>query len=226
MDTPQLTLVIGDKAWSSWSLRPWLALTRAGIPFEEVTVRLRQGAETRAQCLAHSPSAKVPVLKWGDEVIWDSLAILETLAERLPQAKLWPADAAARAHGRAIAAEMHAGFQALRREMPMACLDSLPGQGMTDEVAADVSRIVALWSEARGRFGEAGGGPFLLGAFSIADAMYAPVVSRFVTYAPDLVALGDRDGLARAYMETIWAMPEMQSWIAGARAAHAAREAE
>ena len=231
MQHPPLTLVIGDKAWSSWSLRPWLAMKRAGIAFEEAHVRLREGDATRAACLAHSPAGKVPVLKWGDETIWDSLAILETLAVRLPDAKLWPDDAAAQAHGRAIAAEMHSGFQALRREMPMACLDSLPDQGLTDEVAADITRIVALWTEARGRFGEAAGGgksgggesgPFLLGRFSIADAMYAPVVSRFTTYAPDLKALGDRDGIARAYMDTICAMPEMQAWIAGARMQHGA----
>jgi len=226
MDTPPLTLVIGDKALSSWSLRPWLAMKRAGIAFAEAHVALRRGAETTAACLAHGPSGMVPVLKWGDEIIWDSLAILETLADRLPGARLWPDDRAARAHGRAIAAEMHSGFRALRANMPMACLDERPGDGMGDGVAADIARIVALWNEARGRFGEAGGGPFLLGGFSIADAMYAPVVSRFVTYRPDLVALGDRDGLARAYMETIWAMPEIHEWIAGARTERAAGRSE
>ncbi len=222
MSTPPLTLVIGNKNWSSWSLRPWLALKVAGVAFEEAHVELRQGEKTRAQCLAHSPAAKVPVLKWGEETVWDSLAILETLAERLPAAKLWPEDAAARAHGRAISAEMHSGFMALRREMPMECLAHHPGEGMTDEVAADIARIVTIWTEARGRFGEAGGGPFLLGRFSVADAMYAPVVSRFTTYEPDLKALGDRDGAARAYMETVSAMPEMQAWLAGAKAQAAA----
>lgn len=216
MDHPPLTLVIGNKAWSSWSLRPWLAMTRAGLAFDEVHVPLRRGPETRAACLAHSPSGKVPVLKWGAETIWDSLAILETLAERLPRLGLWPDDPEARAHGRAISAEMHGGFMALRRDMPMACLDRLPGEGMNDAVAADIARIVALWAEARGRFGA--GGPFLLGRFSIADAMYAPVVSRFVTYQPDLAALGDRDGAARAYVDTVWSMPEMQAWVAQARA--------
>jgi len=217
MQTPPLTLVIGDKNTSSWSLRPWLAMTHIGLPFTEAHVRLRQGVETRAQCLAHSPSGKVPVLKWGTETIWDSLAILETLADRLPQAHLWPEDPEARGHGRAIAAEMHAGFTALRRDMPMDCIHHRPGDGMNDAVAGDISRIIAIWAEARGRFGEAGGGPYLLGAFSIADAMFAPVVSRFETYAPDLVALGDRDRLARSYMETVNAMPAMQAWIRDAR---------
>ncbi|WP_422026046.1 glutathione S-transferase family protein [Pyruvatibacter mobilis] len=228
MQTPPLTLVIGNKNWSSWSLRPWLAMKKAGLAFEEVHVTLRDGAETRAQCLAHSPSGKVPVLKWGEETVWDSLAILETLADRLPAARLWPEDAQARAHGRAIAAEMHAGFQALRRDMPMDCIHHRPGEGMNEAVAADISRIIALWAEARGRFGEQAGegqgGPFLLGAFSIADAMYAPVVSRFATYAPDLVALGDRDGVARAYMETVTSMPEMRQWVLEARAQMAAHD--
>lgn len=226
MHTPPLTLVLGDKNWSSWSLRPWLALKKAGIEFEEAHVTLRQGPETKAQCLAHSPAGKVPVLKWDDEVIWDSLAILETIADRLPAAHLWPQDAAARAHGRAISAEMHSGFQALRRDMPMDCTHHRPGEGMNDAVAEDISRIVAIWAEARGRFGASDdpqeGGPYLLGRFSIADAMFAPVVSRFETYAPDLVALGDRDAVARAYMETISSMPEMREWVLGARAQMAA----
>lgn len=218
MHTPPVQLVIGDKNWSSWSLRPWLAMKVAGLDFEEVDVTLRQGAETKAQCLSHSPAGKVPVLKWADETIWDSLAILETLADRLPDARLWPEDAQARAHGRAISAEMHSGFTALRRDMPMDCTHHRPGEGMNDAVAEDISRIIAIWTEARGRFGEAGGGPYLLGTFSIADAMYAPVVSRLETYAPDLVALGDRDGTARAYMETINSMTEMREWVLGARA--------
>lgn len=218
MHTPPLQLVIGDKNWSSWSLRPWLAMKVAGLEFEEVDVTLRQGAETKAQCLSHSPAGKVPVLKWEDETIWDSLAILETLADRLPDAHLWPDDPQARAHGRAVSAEMHSGFTALRRDMPMDCTHHRPGEGMNEAVAEDISRIIAIWTEARGRFGEAGGGPYLLGRFSIADAMYAPVVSRLETYAPDLVALGDRDGTARAYMETINSMPEMREWVLGARA--------
>ncbi len=218
MKMPPLTLVIGDKNWSSWSLRPWLAMKRAGLAFEEAHVTLRQGDDTKAQCLAYSPAGKVPVLKWGDETIWDSLAILETLNERVPGAHLWPADGVARAHGRAISAEMHSGFTALRRDMPMDCTHHRPGEGMNDAVAHNISRIIAIWTEARGRFGVTGGGPYLLGPFSIADAMYAPVVSRFDTYAPDLVALGDRDGVARAYMETINAMPEMREWVMGARA--------
>jgi len=222
MHTPPLQLVIGDKNWSSWSLRPWLAMKKTGLAFEEVDVTLREGAETKAQCLSHSPAGKVPVLKWGEEVIWDSLAILETLADRLPDAALWPQDGQARAHGRAISAEMHSGFTALRRDMPMDCIHHRPGEGMNDAVAEDIGRIIAIWTEARGRYGETGGGPYLLGPFSIADAMFAPVVSRFETYAPDLVALGDRDGAARAYMETISSMPEMREWVLGARAQMAA----
>ena len=158
------------------------------------------------------------VLRWGDEVIWDSLAILETLADRLPEAGLWPQDASARAHGRAISAEMHSDFTALRRDMPMDCIHHRPGEGMNEAVGNDIGRIIAIWTEARGRYGETGGGPYLLGPFSIADAMFAPVVSRLETYAPDLVALGDRDGVARAYMETITSMPEMREWVLGARA--------
>jgi len=218
MHTPPLQLVIGDKNWSSWSLRPWLAMKKIGLSFEEVDVTLRAGPETRAQCLSHSPAGKVPVLKWGSEIIWDSLAILETLADRLPEAKLWPDDPQARAHGRAISAEMHAGFTPLRRDMPMDCIHHRPGEGMNEAVGEDISRIISIWTEARGRYGETGGGPYLLGTFSIADAMFAPVVSRLETYAPDLAALGDRDGQAKAYMDTINSMPEMREWVLGARA--------
>jgi len=218
MHTPPLQLVIGDKNWSSWSLRPWLAMKKIGLSFEEVDVTLRAGAQTKAECLSHSPAGKVPVLKWGSEIIWDSLAILDTLADRLPEAHLWPDDPQARAHGRAISAEMHAGFTALRRDMPMDCTHHRPGEGMNEAVGEDISRIISIWTEARGRYGETGGGPYLLGAFSIADAMFAPVVSRLETYAPDLVALGDRDGQARAYMDTISSMPEMREWVLGARA--------
>ncbi len=205
---PEFTLVIGDKNTSSWSLRPWLLMKAAGIDFAEVNIRLRQ-PDTRQQCLAHSPSGKVPVLKHNGLLIWDSLAIAEYLAELFPEKQLWPADRAARAHARSISAEMHAGFQPLRSHLSMDMLGSHPGQGHDGEgVAADIARIQEIWHGCRS---QAVTGPFLFGAFGIADAMYAPVVSRFRTYG---VAC---DSVCSAYMEAIWSLPAMQSWIAGAR---------
>ncbi len=206
------TLVIGDKNFSSWSLRPWLALKAAGIPFAEAPVRLRQ-PETKQAILRHSPSGKVPALKTDGAVVWDSLAILEFLAERHPEAQLWPADAQARAAARSIAAEMHSGFATLRNEMPMDLLAHLPSPPIADALAADIRRIVAIWNDTRVRFGD--GGPFLFGAFTNADAMYGPVATRFRTYGVDLGRFGD-DGTASAYMQAILAMPEMAAWTEGA----------
>ena len=206
-------LVIGDKNLSSWSLRPWLALRVAGLDFAEVNVRLGR-PQTRADILRHSPSGKVPCLidhhPCGHEalVVWDSLAICEYAAELATT--LWPADRAARAEARAVCAEMHSGFPALRQHMPMNVCASRPGEGRTPEVEADIARVVALWEGCRARHGA--GGPFLYGSFSIADAMYAPVVWRFNTYA---VALPP---VARAWMDTMLALPAMQEWQAGARA--------
>lgn len=206
-----LQLVIGNKNFSSWSLRPWLLLKQAGLPFREIPVRLRQ-ADTKAQILAHSPSGKVPALIDGDLTVWDSLAICEYLAEKasLNHVDLWPADPKARAEARSVSAEMHSGFAALRQHMSMEVAASRPGEGQTPEVLADIARIAALWTSSRERFAAAG--PFLFGDFSVADAMYAPVAFRFHTYGVELPPL------AAAYRDTLLALPAMQEWAAGARA--------
>ncbi len=206
-----LQLVIGNKNFSSWSLRPWLLLKQAGLPFREISVRLRQ-ADTKAQILAHSPSGKVPALIDGDLTVWDSLAICEYLAEKasLNHVDLWPADPKARAEARSVSAEMHSGFAALRQHMSMEVAASRPGEVQTPEVLADIARIAALWTSCRERFAAAG--PFLFGDFSVADAMYAPVAFRFHTYGVELPPL------AAAYRDTLLALPAMQEWAAGARA--------
>ena len=206
-------LVIGDKNISSWSLRPWLAMRAAGIPFAEVNVKLRQ-PELQADILRYSPSGRVPTLLVDGLAIWDSLAILEYLAEAHPEAKLWPEQREARALARSAAAEMHSGFAALREHCPMELLARLPMATLPDPVAADVRRIVASWRDCRRRYG--GAGPLLFGAFSAADAMYAPVASRFRTYLPDLAPYGD-DGAAQAYVDALFALPAMAEWEAGAR---------
>ncbi len=206
-------LVIGNKNTSSWSLRPWLAMRRAGIAFSEVNINLRD-ADAKAQILTHSPAGQVPALLVDGRVVWDSLAILEFLAETHPEASLWPKAAEARARARSIAAEMHSGFRPLRLHCPMDFLARAPVATLPEEVAADVRRIVALWRDCRGGFGAAG--PFLFGDFSAADAMYAPVASRLRTYLPNLTAYGD-DGVAQAYVDTVFAMPEMAAWEQGAR---------
>jgi glutathione S-transferase len=210
-------LVIGDKNVSSWSLRPWLAMKHANIPFREINIKLRT-PQTKAEILRHSPAGKVPALlvggKEGKQVIWDSLAILEYLAETHPEAKLWPQSQPARAHARSAAAEMHAGFQALREHCPMDLVRRLPKASLPDPVSADVRRIIGLWKDCRGRYGA--GGAFLFGAFSAADAMYAPVASRFRTYLPDLAGYGD-DGTAQTYVDMLFALPTMIEWEAAAQ---------
>lgn len=211
-------LVIGNKSWSSWSLRPWLAMRRLGLPFEEINVRLRQ-PDSKAEILKFSPSGMVPLLLDGDFPVWDSLAILEYLADRHPEKALWPADVQARARARCAAAEMHSGFMPLRRTCSMDILAVAPLDPVPEDVEGDVRRIVALWRECRSQYGS--GGPFLFGSFTAADAMYAPVASRFRTYIPDLARFGD-DGTAAAYVDAILAMPEMSEWIAGAEAQVAA----
>ena len=207
-------LVIGDKNFSSWSLRPWLALKQGRIPFDEVCVRLRQ-PESKAAILQHSPAGKVPILKAGDLVIWDSLAILEFLAEQHPDCGLWPANKQARAEARAVSAEMHAGFPAVRNDMSMDLLARLPAPPYSDALRVEITRIVQIWTGARARHGS--GGPFLFGTFSNADAMFAPVVTRFRTYGVNLAAFGD-DGSAQAYAETVLALPAMAAWTDGAEA--------
>jgi glutathione S-transferase len=211
--TTSYTLVIGDKNLSSWSLRPWLALKQAGIPFAEECIRLRQ-PNSKAEILRHCPSGKVPALKTRTGVVWDSLAILDTLAERHPEHGLWPTDEEARAAARSISAEMHSGFATLRNDMPMDLLSTLPAPPLSAALEADIRRIVAIWKDTRKRFGQ--GGPFLFGAFSNADAMFAPVATRFRTYGVDLIRFGD-DGSGAAYAETMLALPAMAEWTAGAQ---------
>jgi glutathione S-transferase len=203
-----LKLYIGSKAFSSWSLRPWLAQRQSGLAVEEVVIPLRQPG-TKPAIQQVSPSGKVPCLAHGKIQVWDSLAICEYLAELAPEAMLWPAERGARAYGRSISAEMHSGFQKLRQSLPMDFAKTLLAPEVEPELDADISRIVAIWREARRRY--AGSGPFLLGAFSIADAMYAPVASRFTTYRIDLSAFGD-DGTAEAYRGHMMALPAMIDW--------------
>jgi glutathione S-transferase len=214
MTTNDYTLVIGDKNTSSWSLRPWLALKACGIPFTEERVRLRQ-ADSKAEILRHTPSGKVPVLKTKLGLVWDSLAILEFLAERHPQHRLWPEDSEARAAARCISAEMHSGFMPLRNDLSMDLLGRLPTPPISPALEADITRIAAIWKDTRARFGK--GGPFLFGDFTNADAMYAPVVTRFRSYGVDLSRFGD-DGTGAAYMEATFALPAMAEWTEGAKA--------
>jgi glutathione S-transferase len=197
MTTP--ILVIGDKHASSWSLRPWLALRMAGVAFEERVIRLYQ-QDTAAQIRAYSPTGKVPCLIDGDVVVWDSLAICETIAESHPS--LWPIDAGDRARARAVSNEMHAGFQALRQQCSMYLKGNKPTPPLEGALLADVERVVALWTQCLQR----SGGPFLFGRFSIADAMYAPVVTRFTTYGLPMT------DVVRGYASSIWALPAMIEW--------------
>jgi glutathione S-transferase len=198
-----LKLIIGNKNYSSWSLRPWIALRHAGIPFDEEVVPLYEPG-SRERVLAYSSAGKVPVLIDGDMTIWESLAIIEYLAERFPKAQLWPADVAARALARSVAAEMHAGFVALRRHCPMNMRRDGRKRELTAEVEADVRRIEQIWTDCRARFGAAG--PFLFGAFGAADAMYAPVVSRFTSYG---IGMG---AAAESYMQAVTALPAYREW--------------
>jgi glutathione S-transferase len=206
-----MKLVIGNKNYSSWSLRPWLLLRQAGIDFEEVQVRLFTGSFT-AEIARYSPAGKVPALVDGEVTVWDSLAISEYLAERFPEKHLWPADRAQRAVARAVCAEMHSGFGNLRNQLPMNVTAVLPGRGWNVAVQRDVERIAAIWEGLRQQHGA--NGPFLFGEFTVADAFFAPVVSRFATYG---IHLPDEAGDAKAYADFMLALPAMQEWIAGAR---------
>jgi glutathione S-transferase len=204
-----LTLVIGNKNYSSWSLRPWIAMKVAKIPFSEVLIPLYEPG-SRERVLGYSPAGKVPVLVDDGMPVWESLAILEYLAERFPDPALWPADSKARAHARVVASEMHAGFVPLRRHCPMNMWHPPKRRALPDDVAANVQRIDAIWTDCRARFGA--GGPFLFGAFSAADAMYAPIVSRFHTYAIEVSAA------AHAYMQAVMAVPAWREWTTAALA--------
>lgn len=202
------TLVIGNKAYSSWSLRPWVFMRHHGIEFDEVRVPLYvDGAKEKI--LARSPSGKVPALIDGDTTVWDSLAILEYLAERHPHAQGWPADVAARALARSVCAEMHSGFPAMRQSLSMNCRKVYAWRDWPDDVLRDVERVQAIWAACRMQHGQ--GGPFLFGRFSIADAMYAPVVWRFTGYS---VPLSDT---AREYCDAMLALPAMRAWRDEAR---------
>lgn len=203
-----MQLVIGNKNYSSWSLRPWLGLKVADIPFEETLLPLYE-PNARSQRLVFSPTGKVPLLIDGDLRVWDSLAIAEYLAEKFPDKHLWPQAIAARAMARSICAEMHSGFTALRNVLNMDIRVQLKTD-ITADVQADIDRIVAIWTECRTHFGATG--PFLFGQFTWADAYYAPVVTRFVTYSTPLPPV------AKTYVETILALPAMQEWIAAAHA--------
>jgi len=199
-----LTLVIGNKNYSSWSMRPWVLLKQLGIPFEEKKLRFHSD-EWDAEIERWSPSRLVPVLWRDKQTVWDSLAIAEAVHEWFPDKGVWPKDPVSRAFARCAAAEMHSGFRDLRSNMPMNIRSSHPGKGMKPEVQANIDRIEKLWAEARGRFGAAG--PFLFGAFSAADAMYAPVVMRFKTYAVKLAPESQR------YCDAMQAAPGVRAWI-------------
>jgi len=202
-----LTLIIGNKNYSSWSLRPWIAMKVAGVAFDEKVIPLYEPG-SREQVLQYSPAGKVPVLIDGERRIWESLAILEYLAEKFPHAKLWSEDARARSHARVVATEMHGGFQALRKNCPMNLWLPVRSRPLPDEALADVRRIVALWADCRRRFGA--GGPFLFGTFGAADAMYAPVVARLHTHGVNV------DETTRSYMDAIMALPAFNEWRSAA----------
>lgn len=201
-------IVIGNKAYSSWSLRPWLALRHVGVPFEEEVIPLYADG-SKQRILAHAPSGKVPALRHGEVTVWDSLAICEYLAERHPTAGLWPWDPAARALARSVSAEMHSGFQDLRRNLFMDLKRTIDASERRAAAAADIARVQAIWRDCRARYGE--DGPFLFGRFSIADCMYAPVCTRFTTWGVEV------DADARAYMDAVFALPAMRDWIAAAK---------
>jgi glutathione S-transferase len=203
-----MELIVGTRAWSSWSLRPWLVLKRLGVPFKETLISLRQADATKAAIAPHSPSGWIPALKDGDLTVWDSLAICEYLAERFPEAALWPKDAAARAIGRSAVAEMHSGFRGVRSELSMTLGETLPTPDLSEDARSDVRRIVALWRDLLARFG----GPWLLGSgWTIADAYYAPVATRFRTFGLDLSDFGD-DGTAQAWIDRVLAEPDFLLW--------------
>ena len=203
-----LKLVIGNKNYSSWSMRPWMALKLAGIPFEEQVISL-DDPQFKSELAKLTPAGKVPVLIDKDRHIWESLAIIEYVAEKFPEAKVWPIDAAARAHARVLSAEMHAGFAPLRRHCAMNMVRRPKKRELPPEVQRDVARIEQMWSDCRARFGKSGA--YLFGAACAADAMYAPVVSRFHTYQIDV---GED---ARGYMKAVMALPAWLEWERAAR---------
>ena len=237
MSKSNYRLVLGNKNYSSWSLRPWLLMRMFAIPFDEINVDIYSPG-ARARILEHSPSGKVPALKVGDLTLWDTLAITEYLAECHGDLDIWPKTREARAMARAVSAEMHSGFDALRSEMPMDLAGSKPVEEVSQGVARDVARIIDVWRMCREAYGSSnseavgqtnrssnseavgqargGDGPFLFGEFSAADAMFAPVTTRFRTYGVDLAAHGD-DGTAQAYCETILSLAAIEEWTQAGR---------
>jgi len=208
-----MKLIIGNKNYSSWSLRGWLACKQSGLAFEEITVPLygEDWDEQKKQDEDLAPSqGKVPILWDGECVVWDSLAIIDFLADRVGRDRFWPKDEAARAMARSMVAEMHSSYLALRRQLPMNVRSRVEGVEPDNEAKADIVRILSLWAEARARFGK--GGPFLFGTFGAADVIYAPVVSRFITYGVPV------PGFAVAYMQAVWEHDWMKAWIAAAEA--------
>ncbi len=207
-----MKLIIGNKNYSSWSLRGWLAAKQSGLGFEEITVPIYGedwDEQKKAEDLAPS-SGKVPILWDGDCVVWDSLAIIDFLADRVGRDRFWPKDETARGMARSMVAEMHSSYLALRRQHPMNVRKRFEGASVSDEAREDIVRILSLWAEARARFGK--GGPFLFGAFGAADIIYAPVVSRFISYGVPV------PGFAVAYMQAVWEHEWMRSWISAAEA--------
>ena len=203
-----LKIYLGNKNYSSWSLRGWLMLKAVGVPFTETVIPLRQ-PDTQDNIRRYSPSGRLPVLHHGDIVVWESLAIGEYLAERFPEAGLWPTDPTARALARAISSEIHAGFNAMRHELPMNVRLVRAKDNIEPAARDDINRITAFWRDTRARYGQ--GGPYLFGRFTAADAMYAPVVSRFFTYDVDL------DADSEAYRDAVWEYPAMKEWVQAAR---------
>lgn len=205
--TAKPALVIGSKNYSSWSLRPWLLMRQFDVAFDEITLPL-DTPEFYSRVGDYSPSGRVPALRHGDTHVWDSLAICEYVNEIFLNGRGWPGDVTARAYARSISAEMHSGFSALRSEMPMNCRKRVHDFPISDACRADIARIKSIWRDARERFGK--GGDFLFGTFCIADAMYAPVMFRFLSYGVSL------DGVERAYADTLRALPAIADWIADA----------
>ncbi|MGE0565674.1 MAG: glutathione S-transferase family protein [Pseudolabrys sp.] len=204
-----LTLVLGNKNYSSWSLRPWIAMKMAGIPFEEVVIPLYEPGSAE-KVKSYNPAGMVPVLMDDGVAVWETIAIIEYLADKFPDKGLWPKDRVARSHARVVSAEMHAGFAPLRKNCPMNIWLPPKKRDKPPEVLASAARIEAIWRDCRARFGEKGGGPFLFGAFCAADAMYAPVVTRFYNYAFDVASD------TRAYMDAMRALPAFREWRSAA----------
>ncbi len=205
-----LKLVIGNKNYSSWSMRPWVAMRASNVAFEEIFIPLYTTKADKDRILSFSRSGKVPVLIDGDVTVWDSLSIIEYVAERFPETRLWPEDRARRAHARSISAEMHSSFLPLRNECGMNLHRPVRPVPLSDDARADIARIEQIWVECRERYGATG--PYLFGAFTAADAMFAPVVHRFRTYA---INIGPE---AKAYMEAMMALPAFQDWTKAALA--------